>query len=63
MTVEEALLVLADGTVFEPATLAGFLAEHPIPQGTTVVSQHLERMWVTVALAERVSGELGAALG
>ena len=44
-------------------SIAAFLAEHPIPQGTTVIRQHLERMWVTVALAERVPGELDAALG
>jgi puromycin-sensitive aminopeptidase len=32
---------------------AAFLAEHPIPQGEMQVRQHLERMWVTVALGER----------
>jgi len=32
-----------------------FLAEHPIPQGAQQVRQHIERMWVTVALAERES--------
>jgi puromycin-sensitive aminopeptidase len=42
--------------------IATFLAEHPIKQGTKPVQQHLERMWVTVALADRVRGELGAAL-
>jgi puromycin-sensitive aminopeptidase len=42
--------------------IAGFLAEHPIKQGTKPVQQHLERMWVTVALADRVQAELGAAL-
>jgi len=31
----------------------GFLAEHPVPQGDLQVRQHIERMWVTVALAER----------
>jgi puromycin-sensitive aminopeptidase len=42
--------------------IATFLADHPIKQGTKPVQQHLERMWVTVALAERVRSELGAAL-
>jgi puromycin-sensitive aminopeptidase len=36
--------------------VVGFLAEHPIPQGELQVRQHIERMWVTVALAERVAG-------
>jgi hypothetical protein len=35
--------------------VVGFLAEHPIPQGELQVRQHIERMWVTVALAERVA--------
>ena len=39
-----------------------FLAEHPIPQGELQVRQHIERMWVTVALAERESGRLAHAL-
>ena len=30
--------------------VVGFLAEHPIPQGELQVRQHIERMWVTVAL-------------
>ena len=42
--------------------IAAFLAEHPTKQGTTLIRQHLERMWVTVALADRVPGELGTAL-
>ena len=33
--------------------VAAFLDEHPIPQGALQVRQHIERMWVTVALAER----------
>ncbi len=44
------------------ASIAAFLAEHPIKQGTKPVQQHLERMWVTVALADRVRGELASAL-
>jgi puromycin-sensitive aminopeptidase len=42
--------------------VAAFLAEHPIPQGDKQVRQHLERMWVTVALAERESARLTEAL-
>lgn len=59
---------LIDGvrTVTDPA-LAGrvtdFLAEHPLPQGELVVRQHVERMWVTVAAARRLRGELGGFLG
>jgi len=44
------------------ASITAFLAEHPIKQGTKPVQQHIERMWVTVALADRVGGELAAAL-
>ena len=36
-----------------------FLAEHPVPQGEQQVRQHIERMWVTVALAERAPAEIG----
>jgi puromycin-sensitive aminopeptidase len=42
--------------------VGAFLADHPIPQGELQVRQHVERMWVTVALAERESGRLAAAL-
>jgi puromycin-sensitive aminopeptidase len=42
---------LRDRTVAHQA--ATFLAEHPVPQGEQQVRQHLERMWVTVGLAER----------
>ena len=48
------------------ATLAGeveaFLADNPVPQGEMQVRQHLERMRVTVALAERESARLPAVL-
>ncbi|WP_371748971.1 ERAP1-like C-terminal domain-containing protein [Aquihabitans sp. G128] len=44
------------------ARITAFLAEHPVPQGAKVISQHVERMWVTVALADRVPAELAAAL-
>ncbi|WP_426571661.1 M1 family metallopeptidase [Aquihabitans sp. McL0605] len=40
-----------------------FLEANPPKQGATLVRQHIERMWVTVALADRVPAELGAALG
>jgi puromycin-sensitive aminopeptidase len=42
--------------------IAAFLADHPIPQGELQVRQHVERMWVTVALAEREAERLPAAL-
>ncbi len=42
--------------------VAAHLADHPVPQGATVVRQHAERMWVSVALADRVPAELAAAL-
>ncbi len=42
--------------------ITAFLADHPIKQGTKPVQQHIERMWVTVALADRVRDELAPAL-
>jgi puromycin-sensitive aminopeptidase len=39
-----------------------FLADHPVPQGARQVRQHIERMWVTVALAERELGRFAAYL-
>jgi puromycin-sensitive aminopeptidase len=42
--------------------IAAFLDQHPIKQGTAVVRQHRERMWVSVALAARVPDQLAAAL-
>jgi aminopeptidase N len=39
-----------------------FLADHPIPQGELQVRQHIERMWVTVALAEREAARLAQSL-
>ena len=38
-----------------------FLAEHPLPSGERTVAQHIERMWVTVAAAERTAAERTAA--
>ena len=45
-----------------PTRSTAFLADHPIPQGDKQVRQHVERMWVTVALAERESPRLAASL-
>jgi puromycin-sensitive aminopeptidase len=39
-----------------------FVSEHPVPQGALQVRQHVERMWVTVALAERESARFAAYL-
>jgi puromycin-sensitive aminopeptidase len=35
--------------------IEAFLADHPVPQAKQTLAQHLERMQVTVALAERVA--------
>jgi hypothetical protein len=51
---------LRDRQVAERAV--AFLADHPIPQGELQIRQHIERMWVTVALAERESARLEASL-
>jgi puromycin-sensitive aminopeptidase len=52
-------------TITDP-TLAtdvdAFVAEHPVPQAAKTVAQHLERMHVSVALAEREAGRLAEAL-
>jgi puromycin-sensitive aminopeptidase len=42
--------------------VVAFLADHPIPQGAQQVRQHIERMWVTVALMERESARFPAYL-
>jgi puromycin-sensitive aminopeptidase len=42
--------------------IAAFLDAHPIPQGEKQVQQHIERMGVTVTLAERESARFAAAL-
>jgi puromycin-sensitive aminopeptidase len=42
--------------------VASFLDAHPLDHRGTVIRQHLERMWVTVALAERAPTELADAL-
>ena len=40
----------------------GFLAEHPVPEGTRVIAQHLERQRLHRALVERERARLSAAL-
>ena len=42
--------------------IEAFLAAHPLPTGEMQVRQHIERMWVTVALADREAARLSAAL-
>lgn len=42
--------------------VAAFLDAHPVAQGVQVVAQHRERMWVSVALAERLPAQLAVAL-
>jgi aminopeptidase N len=44
------------------AQVETFLLEHPLPQGEMQVQQHIERMWVSVLLAERESSRFEAAL-
>ncbi len=43
--------------------ITAFLADHPLPQGELAVRQHVERMWVSVAVGERVPEELRSFLG
>ena len=42
--------------------ITAFLGAHPVPQGEQQIRQHIERMGVTVALAEREAVRLPAAL-
>jgi hypothetical protein len=42
--------------------VVAFLEAHPLAQDELKVRQHCERMWVSVALAQRVPSELVAAL-
>jgi puromycin-sensitive aminopeptidase len=44
------------------ADTAAFLAEHPVPQGSRTVQQHLERQRVNVALREREGAPVAEAL-
>jgi puromycin-sensitive aminopeptidase len=39
-----------------------FLAGHPVPEATTLIAQHVERMWVQVAVHEREAGRVAGAL-
>jgi puromycin-sensitive aminopeptidase len=43
--------------------IEAFLDDHPLPTGEMQVRQHIERMWVTVTLAERQALPLATALG
>jgi hypothetical protein len=43
--------------------IEAFFAEHEVPQGRLMLAQHLEKLRVNVALRERESERLGAALG
>jgi len=42
------------------ADVEGFFAEHPVPQGTLMVAQHLEKLQVNVGLREREGSRLGS---
>jgi hypothetical protein len=42
--------------------VASFLEQNPVPQGQKQVSQHIERMWVSVALTEREAERFPEAL-
>jgi puromycin-sensitive aminopeptidase len=44
------------------ADVEAFLAEHPVPQGTLTVAQHLDKLRVNVALRAREAERLPAAL-
>ena len=53
-------------TALDRAELAAgvhaFMAEHPLPQGAKQVAQHLERLDINVAMRERESSRLAAAI-
>jgi puromycin-sensitive aminopeptidase len=44
------------------AEVAGFIDEHPVPQGAKIVDQHLERLRVNVGVRSREAGRLTAAV-
>lgn len=44
------------------ASVAAFIAEHPVPQGAKTIEQHVERMNINVALRQREEERLAAAL-
>ena len=58
---------LIDGTTWlvDDASIADiptFLADHPVPEGTRVIAQHLERQRLHRALVDRERGRLSSAL-
>ena len=58
-------MIAAIATFVDPAVEAEvreFFAEHPLPQGAKSLAQHLEKLSVNVALAEREGPRLAAAL-
>ena len=42
--------------------IEGFLAAHPVPEATTLIAQHVERMRVQVAVHQREAGHVAASL-
>jgi puromycin-sensitive aminopeptidase len=44
-------------------SIEAFMARHPVPAGELQATQHVERMWVTVAAADRVRAAMGRAPG
>jgi len=42
---------ISDGAL--ATAVAGFIAEHPVPQGAKTIEQHVERMHINVALRDR----------
>ncbi len=57
----EGIRTLSDPSVADDVTR--FIHNHPLPTGTQQVAQHLERMGVTVAAAQRVRDEIGRTPG
>ena len=44
------------------ADVEAFLADHPVPEATTLIAQHVERMRVQVAVHQREAGHIAGAL-
>ena len=44
------------------ADIESFLADHPVPEATTLIAQHVERMRVQVAVHQREAGHIAGAL-
>ncbi|MFP5322357.1 MAG: M1 family metallopeptidase [Acidimicrobiia bacterium] len=42
--------------------VAAFLEAHPVPEAKVLIAQHVERMWVQVALCERERGRVASSL-